>query len=146
MKETKLLLTIDRLKISTNADNCAGCIWTFLKDMSAPKRLEIADGSIVEVRTPFTTRARELIQLYNGLNLPLLTTDERLDVLLHVKWTVKEFDCNLMHEIVELIDREADLLNHGCNPNSLDELRRRISRGEGSGSGPTAPAHPASRK
>ena len=62
---------------------------------------------VVEVHTPFTTRAKELMQLYNGLRLPLLTTDERLDVLLHVKWTVKEFDCNLTREIVELIDREV---------------------------------------
>ena len=43
--------------------------------------------------------------------MPKLTIDERLDVLLHVKWTVKEFDCNLTREIVDLIDREADLLN-----------------------------------
>jgi hypothetical protein len=41
------------------------------------------------VHTPFTTRAAELRQLYIGLNLPGLTLDERLDVLLHVKWTVK---------------------------------------------------------
>jgi hypothetical protein len=40
-----------------------------------------------------------------------LTLDERLDVLLHVKWTVKEFDCSLTRELVELIDREADLVN-----------------------------------
>ena len=43
--------------------------------------------------------------------MPKLTIDERLDVLLHVKWTVKEFDCNLTRDIVDLIDREADLLN-----------------------------------
>lgn len=53
---------------------------------------------------------------YVGLNLPLLTVDERLDVLLHVKWTVKEFDCDLTRELVDLIDREADLLNRGRNP------------------------------
>lgn len=155
----------------------------------------------VEVHTPFTTRAKELMQLYNGLNLPMLTIDERLDVLLHVKWTVKvwgrfllcaittecemlqaeagagafseleqaacllachppgklillrprnapitclstdllapcclawlrrpqEFDCNLTREIVELIDREADLLNRGRSPKMLEGLRKRIS-------------------
>jgi hypothetical protein len=57
-----------------------------LSDMSAPKTWEVADGTTVEVHTPFTTRAKELMQLYNGLRLPLLSTDERLDVLLHVKW------------------------------------------------------------
>ncbi len=51
------------------------------------------------------------MQLYRGLNLQGLRLEERLDVLLHVKWTVKEFDCALTREIVQLIDREADLLN-----------------------------------
>ena len=57
--------------------------------MSKPKTYELRNGTKVEVHTPFTTRAKELMQLYNGLNLPMLTVDERLDVLLHVKWTVK---------------------------------------------------------
>jgi hypothetical protein len=53
--------------------------------------------------------------------------DERLDVLLHVKWTVKEFDCELTREIVELMDREADLLNRGRPSKALESLRRRIA-------------------
>ena len=44
---------------------------------------QMADGETAEVHTPFTTRAKELLELYNGLALPLLTVDERLDVLLH---------------------------------------------------------------
>ncbi len=60
--------------------------------MSKPKQYELKNGKKVEVHTPFTTRAKELMQLYNGLNLPMLTIDERLDVLLHVKWTVKVSD------------------------------------------------------
>merc|ERR1719311_1164454 len=87
----------------------------------------MSDGEIAEVHTPFTTRAKELLELHRGLNLPLLTIDERLDVLLHVKWTVKEFDCNLTREIVDLIDREADLLNRGRNEKSFTGLRRRVA-------------------
>lgn len=67
--------------------------------------------SQAQVHTPGTVRARELQQLHRGLALPHLGVDERLDLLLHVKWTVKEFDCGLTREIVQLIDREADLLN-----------------------------------
>merc|ERR1712107_276760 len=79
------------------------------------------------VHTPFSTRAQELMDLYSGLRLPLLTVDERLDVLLHVKWTVKEFDCNLTREIVDLIDREADTLNRGRPEKSFAGLRRRLA-------------------
>ena len=50
-----------------------------------------------------------------------------MDVLLHVKWTVKEFDCNLTREIVDLIEREADLVNRGRNQKLLEGLRKRIS-------------------
>jgi len=48
-------------------------------------------------------------------------------VLLHVKWTVKEFDCNLTRDIVELIDREADMLNRGRSESSLAGLRKRLA-------------------
>merc|ERR1711871_306554 len=51
----------------------------------------------------------------------------RLDVLLHVKWTVKEFDCNLTRELVDLIDREADMLNRGRPEKSFVGLRRRMA-------------------
>ncbi|KAA0160781.1 hypothetical protein FNF27_08221 [Cafeteria roenbergensis] len=50
----------------------------------------------------------------------------RVKVLLQVKWTVKEFDCGLTREIVELIDREADLLARGRPQASLRSLRRRL--------------------
>lgn len=81
--------------------------------MSCSKKWEAETGEVVEVETPFTTRARELMELYVGLSSPPSSLDERLDVLLHVKWTVKEFDCKLTREIAELIDREADMLNRG---------------------------------
>eukprot|EP00198_Chlamydomonas_reinhardtii_P001453 XP_001690789.1 flagellar associated protein [Chlamydomonas reinhardtii] len=126
-KETKLLQTIDRLKINANQENKEARIQHTLNEMSKPKKFALRNGGKVDVHTPFTTRAKELQQLYNGLNLPLLTVDERLDVLLHVKWTVKEFDCDLTRELVDLIDREADLLNRGRNPKMLEGLRKRIS-------------------
>ncbi|KXZ48110.1 hypothetical protein GPECTOR_30g205 [Gonium pectorale] len=126
-KETKLLQTIDRLKINANHENKEARIQHTLTEMSRPKKFTLRNGGKVDVHTPFTTRAKELQQLYNGLNLPLLTVDERLDVLLHVKWTVKEFDCDLTREVVDLIDREADMLNRGRNPKMLEGLRKRIS-------------------
>merc|ERR1711939_1295018 len=95
--------------------------------MGAPKKWQMSDGEIAEVHTPFTTRAKELLELHRGLRLPLLTVGERLDVLLHVKWTVKEFDCNLTREIVDLIDREADMLNRGRPEKSFQGLRRRLA-------------------
>jgi hypothetical protein len=56
-----------------------------------------------------------------------LAVEERLEILLHVKWTVKQFDCSLTRELTELLDREADLLNRGRSEKSMDALRKRIS-------------------
>mmetsp|Transcript_64017 Transcript_64017/g.152666 ORF Transcript_64017/g.152666 Transcript_64017/m.152666 type:complete len:757 (+) Transcript_64017:61-2331(+) len=126
-KQTKLLQTIDKLRIKAHGQNRDAKIKKKLESMSKPKVWAQADGETTTVHTPFSTRAKELMDLYSGLRLPLLTVDERLDVLLHVKWTVKEFDCNLTREIVDLIDREADMLNRGRPEKSFVGLRKRLA-------------------
>lgn len=67
-----------------------------------------------------------LKDMYEALQAPLLSVEERLDVLLHLKWTVSEFDCRLTRDIAELVDREADLLSRGRGEASLRPLRQRI--------------------
>jgi len=126
-KETKLLQTIDKLKIQAHHQNRDAKVKKSLESMAKPKVWAQSDGETTTVHTPFTTRAKELMDLYTGLRLPLLTVDERLDVLLHVKWTVKEFDCNLTREVVDLIDREADMLNRGRPEASFKGLRKRMA-------------------
>lgn len=88
--------------------------------MSDPKLWLRTDQRFTEVHTPYTTRAKELMDIYNGLKLRNISVDERLDILLNTKWTVKERDSNLTREIVELIDREADMLNRGRSEKSLE--------------------------
>ena len=70
--------------------------------------------------TPNTIRAQELRDIYSTLSMKYLTQDERLDVLLTLKHTVKEHDCKLTQEIIELIDREADLLMRGVKESNLE--------------------------
>lgn len=36
--------------------------------------------------------------------------DDRMNILLTVKWTVSEFDTDLTKEIISLINRELDLI------------------------------------
>ena len=73
--------------------------------------------------TPYTLRAQELRDIFSSLSMKYLTQDERLDVLLTVKHTVKEHDCKLTQEIIELIDREADLLMRGVKESNLEGTR-----------------------
>lgn len=95
--------TIDRLKRGALEQNKKARVDKMMRGLASPKSWSLMNGRTVSVHTPLTTRARELMHLYHGLTLPLLRIQERLDVLLHVKWTVKEFDCNLTREIVDLV-------------------------------------------
>lgn len=126
-KEVKLLQTIDRLKITAARENKQSRTKETLEKMASPKHWASSEGDVVEVETPFTTRAKELVELYNGLCLTDLPKLQRVDVLLHVKYTVKEFDCTLTRDIVELIEREEDLLRRGRSEKSMDGLRRRLA-------------------
>ena len=126
-KETKLLQTIDRLKIIAAKENKKLKVQKKLDLMSMPKKWELRTTDVAEVHTPFTTRSKELMDLYNGLISRNQSVDGRLDMLLHVKWTVKEFDCSLTRDLVDLIDRETDLLNRGRSGKSLEGLRKRIA-------------------
>ena len=116
-KETKLLQTIDRLRNVADRENRELHIRDALNRMSEPQKWQLSNGSKVLVHTPFTTRAKQMMQVYYAASLPLVSTEERIDVLLHVKWTIKEFDCELTRQLVALLDREADLLNRWADRN-----------------------------
>ena len=56
---------------------------------AAPKRWIAYDGNTTEMATPYTLRAAQLRDLYHSLTNSALTSDERLDILLTLKCTVK---------------------------------------------------------
>lgn len=126
-QEAELIATIERYKIEANKENHEKRIQMLLEKMSMPKQWKTKDGTITELDTPYNIRAKELKDIYNSLNMNYLTQDERLDVLLTLKHTVKEHDCKLTQEIIGLIDREADLLMRGIKEENLQGLRKRIS-------------------
>ena len=125
-KEVKLLQTIDRLKLTAAKENKWARTQSSLEKMASPKEWSSREGDLIEVETPFTIRAKELVDLYNGLCLRNLSRAQRVDILLHIKYTVKEFDCELSREIVELIKREEDLLRRQRSEESLEGLRKRL--------------------
>ena len=61
----------------------------FLAQAAAPKRWKAYDGRYTEMDTKYTIRAKEMRDIYNSINMKYLTQDERLDVLLTLKHTVK---------------------------------------------------------
>jgi hypothetical protein len=123
--ETKALQSIQNLKIAARKDLYTEKTHKMLERMAESHRWQLSNGDVAYVQTPETIRAKELLDLYNALNT-ILGIDDRLDVLLRVKWTVREFDTQLTRDIAELVDREADLLNRGRPIKSIDKLRIRL--------------------
>jgi len=125
-KETDLLHTIDRMKIEAKKLNTEENNDKQLGDLAKKKLWQLTNGEVCKVRTPNSMRAKELHNLYKALKYEGTTVDERIEILLILKQTVKEFNCQLTQDLITLIDREADLLNRGRPESSLKGLRKRI--------------------
>uniref|UniRef100_H0WHT8 IQ motif and ubiquitin domain containing n=1 Tax=Otolemur garnettii TaxID=30611 RepID=H0WHT8_OTOGA len=126
-KETQIIACIGRHRYTARVESQDAEVQAFLNKCSAPKLVRTPKGSVIEMDTQFTIRARELQSIYKCILLKNLSQDERLDVLLTLKHTVKEHECKLTHEILELIDREVDLMMRGVKPQNLEGLRKRIA-------------------
>ena len=88
-QETQLIASIGRHKLDAEGENRLNKIQGFLDKAAAPKRWKGPDGNTTEMDTPYTLRAQQLRDIYNTINMKYLTQDERLDVLLTLKHTVK---------------------------------------------------------
>ncbi|XP_023275715.1 IQ and ubiquitin-like domain-containing protein [Seriola lalandi dorsalis] len=126
-QETKLIAAIGRHRIAVQNNNYDKTIRNFLDKSAAPHRWRAADGRLLEMDSQHTVRARELRDLYNDVSLPDVGQEQRLDILMILKHTVMEHECQLTRDIVDLIDREVDLMTRGVKAASLEGLRKRIS-------------------
>uniref|UniRef100_A0A3Q3T0K2 IQ motif and ubiquitin domain containing n=1 Tax=Mastacembelus armatus TaxID=205130 RepID=A0A3Q3T0K2_9TELE len=126
-QEMQLIAAIGRHRIAVQNNNYDATIRNFLDKSAAPHRWQAADGRLIEMDSQHTLRARELRDLYNSVNQTTSNQDQRLLVLMTLKHTVKEHDCQLTRDIVDLIDREVDLMTRGVKVASLEGLRKRIS-------------------
>ena len=126
--ETKALTSIQHLKVKARKGAYVDKTDEMLLNMAKPRKWQLSNGEEAMVVTPATQRAKELLDLYKALQTSVGggAVDERLDILLHVKWTVLEFDSALSKDIADLTDREADLLNRGRPIKSMERLRKRL--------------------
>lgn len=60
----------------------------FLK-CAQPRRWKAFDGKITEMDTQNSLRGKELLEIYHSINIKNIPKDERISVLLTLKWTVK---------------------------------------------------------
>ncbi|XP_071316230.1 IQ motif and ubiquitin-like domain-containing protein isoform X2 [Trachinotus anak] len=125
-QETRLIAAIGCHRIAVQNNNYDKTIRCFLDKSAAPHQWRAADGRLVEMDSQHTIRARELRDLYNNVTLPAVSQEQRLNILMILKHTVKEHECQLTWDIMDLIDREVDLMTRGVKAASLEGLRKRI--------------------
>ncbi|XP_033972762.1 IQ and ubiquitin-like domain-containing protein [Trematomus bernacchii] len=123
--ETQLIAAIGHHRIAVQNNNYDKVVRNLLDKSAAPHQWRAADGRLIEMDSEHTVRAGELRDLYNNLNSE--SQEERLEHLLTLRHTVKEHECQLTRDIVDLIDREADLMTRQVKVASLQGLRKRIS-------------------
>ncbi|XP_034444974.1 IQ and ubiquitin-like domain-containing protein [Hippoglossus hippoglossus] len=126
-KESQLIAAIGRHHVAVQENNYDKTIREFLDKSGAPHQWRAADGRLIEMDSQHTIRARELQELYNNIHLPAVSQEQRLHVLMTLKHDVKEHECQLTRDIVDLIDREVDLMTLGVKKTNLEGLRKRIS-------------------
>ncbi|XP_048877784.1 IQ and ubiquitin-like domain-containing protein isoform X3 [Brienomyrus brachyistius] len=126
-QETQFLFSVEQHRTAARQRNQQKTVQALLDKCAAPKRWQAFDGRMTLMDTQHTIRAQELRDLYNSVNVQNVKKEERLNALLAVQHTVKEHDCKLTRDIVELIDRETDLLTRGVKEANLGGLRKRIS-------------------
>ncbi|XP_056454763.1 IQ and ubiquitin-like domain-containing protein [Gadus chalcogrammus] len=100
-----------------------------LLQVAAPCRWQGRDGMLLTMATPSSVRARELQELYEVIAArdPAPTPEERLEALMKLRDTVTGYNCQLTRDLVELIDREAELRRREVKPANLEGLKKRIS-------------------
>ncbi|XP_062457638.1 IQ and ubiquitin-like domain-containing protein isoform X2 [Rhea pennata] len=125
-QEAQLIASIGRYKVDADEENRQKAVLHFLDKCAQPKSWKAFDGKITEMDTQYTLRARELLEIYRSISMKEIPKDERIDVLLTLRCTVKEHQCKLTQEIVELIDREVDLILRDVKECNLEGLRKRI--------------------
>ncbi|KAL7402441.1 hypothetical protein ABVT39_015015 [Epinephelus coioides] len=125
-QEMQLIAAIGCHRIAVQNNNYDKTVRNFLDKSAAPHRWRAADGRLIEKDSEHTIRARQLRDLYNNVSLFTVSCEQRRHVLMTLKHTVKEHECQLMRDIVDLIDREVDLMSRGVKEASLEGLRKRI--------------------
>ena len=126
MEEAKMLSKISKNKNIANLEAKENTIRDFLYKASSPHCWTLSDGGTISIETPDTLRAQELQNLYIRLKCDDVIPEERVMVLNDLKANVAEFDCKLTKEIIDLVERETDLMERGVRHTNLGGLRRRI--------------------
>ncbi|XP_041988820.1 IQ and ubiquitin-like domain-containing protein [Aricia agestis] len=126
-KEVELLRCIESYRIKVKEDSRKIKEKQFLEEISKPIAWYGRDGKVITMETIEIQKAREFKEFYNSYLRCDMRVNERIELLVEMKFSLQEFNHDLTEEIIELLERECDLLIRGCNDHQLEFLRRRTA-------------------
>ncbi|CAH2981761.1 unnamed protein product [Chilo suppressalis] len=126
-KEVELLRCIEAYRVKVKEDSKKTKDQKFLEEISKPVAWFGRDGKIITMDTIEIQKARKLKELYNCFIREDMDVNERMELLVDMKFALQEFRHPLAEEIITLLDRECDLLVRRCNNYQIEFLRRRIA-------------------
>jgi hypothetical protein len=128
-EEAHNILKLDKLRTKTHREQKTDWIQKDLEKMATPLIWSLngcLSGVLCEVETQETTRAAQILDLYNELSSPVSSSMRRLEVLNRVKDVITgSSDDQLLLDIFELTEREIDMLNRGRSTH-MTQLRLRL--------------------
>ncbi|XP_046629080.1 IQ and ubiquitin-like domain-containing protein [Neodiprion virginianus] len=125
-KEIELLRAIDRMKTEVKQAQVERRNMEFLIRRTKPITWTGYRGCTVSMETLRVQKAKEYKRLYESMSRMGLTVKERLNLLLEIKEFLKAHTCEIVLEIIYLIDQELCLLSRNVHETMLEQLRARL--------------------
>ncbi|PWA30391.1 hypothetical protein CCH79_00017678 [Gambusia affinis] len=125
-QEMEFIAAIGRHQINIDAINQDKIIRNFLNKAAAPHQWRSATGLLFEMDSVPDIRARALKEIYDDISKFPVDQQERQNFLEKLRNTVMEHECQLVWDIIDLIDREIDLMGRDVKEHNLEGLRKRI--------------------
>lgn len=125
-KSVKILRDIDNKKLKLKEDFFQRKRLKFLTLNSAPIKWSGYKARITQMITIKIQRARELKRLYDDLSRNFSTVEERIELLVILKNSLRNHRCQPVDELVYLIDQEIAILTRGIRSSLLKNLRLRV--------------------
>ncbi|XP_027870436.1 IQ and ubiquitin-like domain-containing protein isoform X1 [Xiphophorus couchianus] len=125
-QEMEFIAAIGRHQINIEVINQDKIIRNFLNKAAAAHQWRSATGRLFEMDSVPDVRARALKEIYDDISKFPVDQQERRRFLEKLRNTVMEHECQLVWDIIDLIDREMDLMGRDVKEHNLEGLRKRI--------------------
>lgn len=125
-REIKILNIIEQHRKEVRDDMKIQKDIDFFEEISAPVKWHGYKDLIVEMHTEKSQRGQKYKELYFMLCRRDLPEDQRLTLLLSLKYSLQDHKCRMAMEILSTIDQECELLVRGLGTCELEMLRKRL--------------------